>query len=254
MLVKKAGNGELLVVDGGLRDKARDLRRAIERNMDSRKFATLLNTHWHPQQTGLNEELGNRKTRIFAHENTRQWESVSVKRLWQDFTIPPLPASALPTETFYNYGDFKHGDDKVEYGYLRQAHTDGDMYVFLPADNVLHAGGVIASDGWPFMDWWTGGWIGGVVDAIETMLSVSNDETRIIPATGPVISKAELKDMRDMYDKIFTRVRTSFVQANTAEQTVASKPAGEWEDKYGSADEFIRLSHWSLIPHLTPDA
>lgn len=142
----------------------------------------------------------------------------------------------------------------MQYGYLRQAHTDGDMYIYLPEDNVLHTGGVIASDGWPFMDWWTGGWIGGVVDAIETLLSIAREDTLIIPGSGPAISRTELAEMRDMYDTIFRQVRTLFVQANTAEQTVAAKPAAAWEAKYGNADMFIELSHWSLIPHLTPDA
>jgi len=254
VLAKKAANGDLLVVDGGLRDHAKELRRSIERSLDGKTFATLVNTHWHPEQTGLNQELGNRRTRIFAHENTRQWLSTDVKRLWQDDTIKALPESAQPNEIFYHYGDFAHGNDKVEYGYLRQAHTDGDMYVFLPADNVLHAGGVIATDGWPFMDWWTGGFIGGVVDAIEILLSIANESTVVVPATGPVLTRVQLVEMRDMYAQIFQRVRTMFMEANTVEQTVAAKPAAEWEAKYGSADEFINLAHWSLIPHLTPDA
>src|SRR5690606_20464284 len=116
--------------------------------------------------------------------------------------------------------------------------------LFLPQDNVLHAGGVIASDGWPLLDWWTGGFIGGIVDAIEILLGIANDATIIVPATGPTLTKAQLADMRDMYAQIFQRVRTGFMQANTVEQTVQSKPAAEWEDRYGSADEFIALAHW----------
>jgi glyoxylase-like metal-dependent hydrolase (beta-lactamase superfamily II) len=254
VLVRKAQNGELMVIDGGLSDGARELRRTMENGLGKGRITTLLNTHWHPEQTGLNAELGNRATRIFAHENTRQWLSTPVKRLWQDFTIPALPAEAQPNDTFYTYGDFKHGDVPVEYGYLRQAHTDGDMYVFLPADNVLHAGGVIATDGWPFMDWWTGGWIGGVTDAVDTLLDIANDDTVIVPATGPVTNRAELVAMRAMYADLYTQVRDSFMAANTVEQTVAAKPAAAFEAKYGNADEFIALSHWSLIPHLTPDA
>lgn len=254
VLARKAANGDLLVIDGGLRAQARELRRSIEDSLDSKRFATLVNTHWHPEQTGLNEELGNRRTRIFAHENTRQWLGTDVKRLLEDQTIAALPESARPNDSFYHYGDFMHGNDKVEYGYLRQAHTDGDMYVFLPQDNVLHAGGVIAADGWPFLDWWTGGFIGGVVDAVEILLGIANDSTIIVPATGPVINRAQLVEMRDMYAQIFERVRGLFMQASTVEQTVAAKPAAEWESKYGSADDFIALAHWSLIPHLTPDA
>lgn len=258
ILVSKAANGDLLVVDGGHKDGARDLRRTIESAMDSRKITTLVNTHWHPEQTGLNELLGNKNTRIFAHENTRQWLSTPIKRLQEDTTYEPLPESARPNDIFYHYGDFSHGavtgGTRVEYGYLRQAHTDGDMYVFLPDANVLHAGGALSTDAWPYLDWWTGGWIGGVVDGIETLLSIANDGTLIIPASGKPITKAELTTLRDIYADIFTNVRKMFMAANTVEQTVAAKPAAQWEAQYGSADAFITLAHWSLIPHLTPDA
>jgi len=248
VLVSKAANGELLVVDGGLKDGASELRSTIESALGSKKISTLVNTHWHPEQTGLNELIGNRNTRIFAHENTRQWLSTSVKRLQEDTTYEPLPESARPNETFYHYGS------KVEYGLLRQAHTDGDMYVFLPTDNVLHAGGVLSTDSWPFLDWWCGGWIGGIVDGLETLLSVANDGTLIIPATGKPVTKAQLQEMHAMYAEIFSSVRTMFTKANTVEQTVAAKPAAKWESRYGSADAFIAQAHWSLIPHLTPDA
>lgn len=254
VLVSKAANGDLLVVDGGHKSGARELRSTIEQTMNSKKITTLVNTHWHPEQTGLNELLGNRNTRIFAHENTRQWLSTPIKRLLEDTTYEPLPESARPNETFYHYGDFQHGSAKVEYGLLRQAHTDGDMYVFLPQDNVLHAGGVLSTDAWPELDWWCGGWIGGIVDGLESLLSVANDGTLIIPATGKPITKAELQDIHAMYSEIFTSVRGMFVKANTVEQTVAAKPAAKWETQYGSADAFIAQAHWSLIPHLTPDA
>jgi cyclase len=254
VLAKKAGNGDLLVVDGGLADNARDLRGLIEETLDSRKFTMLMNTHWHPEQTGLNAELGNRDVTIFAHENTRQWLSTRIERPWEQTVFEPLPATAQPSEIFYHYGSLPHGSESVEYGYMRQAHTDGDMYVFLPADNVLHTGGVINSDSWPLMDWWTGGWIGGLVDGIETLLSIANDSTVIVPANGPVMTKAELTVMRDMYAEIFGKVRELFMKASNVPETLAAKPAGVYEAKYGNSDMFIELSHWSLIPHYTPDA
>ena len=254
VLVKKAANNELLVVDGGLAANARELRQLIESSLDSRRITTLINTHWHPEQTGLNTELGNRNTRIFAHENTRQWLGTSIKRLWQDFTIPPLPESARPNEGFYHYGDLAHGNARVEYGYLRQSHTDGDMYVFLPEDNILHTGGTVSSDAWPFLDWWTGGWMGGIPDAFDTLLEIANDSTVIVPASGPVINRVQLAEMRDMYDEIFTSVRRLFTAASTPEETVAARPAAAWEAQYGNADEFINLAQWRLIAHLSPDA
>jgi glyoxylase-like metal-dependent hydrolase (beta-lactamase superfamily II) len=254
VLVAKAANGELLVVDGGHKSGAKALQQTITGAMGKGKISTLINSHWHPEQTGLNELLGNKNTRIFAHENTRQWLSTPIKRLLDNTTYQPLPAVARPNDVFYHYGDFQHGTNKVEFGYLRQAHTDGDMYVFLPDANVLHAGGVLSTDTWQQLDWWTGGWIGGIVDGLETLLSIANDGTLIIPATGNPITKTELVKIHAMYADLFKQVRDMFVKANTAEQTVAAKPAAAYETQYGSADAFITLAHWSLIPHLTPDA
>lgn len=254
VLVRKAGDGELLAVDGGLAANAADLLSSIRNSLGSDRITTLVNTHWHPENVGLNETLGARGIRIFAHENTRQWLSTRIERPFDGAVFAPLPGNAQPNETFHHYGSLQHGDVPVEYGYLRQAHTDGDMYVFLPQDNVLHAGGIVSSDGWPLMDWWTGGWIGGLVDGIETLLSVANDNTVIVPGTGPVIAKADLTAMRDMYAEIFEAVRGSFMVANTVEDTVALKPAAAYEAQFGNSDMFIELSQWSLIPHYAPDA
>lgn len=254
VLVRKAGNGDLLAVDGGLEANAASLLGSIANTLGSDRITTLVNTHWHPEQTGLNETLGKRNIRIFAHENTRQWLSARIERPWEETVFEPLSAAALPNEIFYHYGDFTHGEVPVQYGYMRQAHTDGDMYVFLPEDNVLHTGGIIASDGWPLMDWWTGGWIGGLVDGVETLLSVANDSTIIVPASGPVMTKADLAVMRDMYAEIFGAVRTSFMAASSVQEAVAAKPAAAYEARFGNSDQFIELSHWSLIPHYTPDA
>jgi glyoxylase-like metal-dependent hydrolase (beta-lactamase superfamily II) len=254
VLVRKAGNGDLLAVDGGLAANAAALLGAIQNSLGSDRVTTLVNTHWHHEHVGLNEVLGARGIRLFAHENTRQWLSTRIERPFDGAVFDPLPEAAQPNDTFYHYGALQHGDVPVEYGYLRQAHTDGDMYVFLPQDNVLHAGGIVSSDAWPLMDWWTGGWMGGLVDGIETLLSIANDSTVIVPATGPVMTKADLTAMRDMYAELFEAVRNSFMTSNTVEETLALKPAAAYEAKLGNSDLFIELSQWSLIPHYAPDA
>lgn len=254
VLVRKAGNGELLAVDGGHATTAPMLLDSIRGALGNDNITTLINTHWHHEHTGLNGPLAGRNIRIFAHENTRQWLSTRIARPWEDLVFVPLPAAAQPNETFYHYGSLEHGGVSVDYGYLRQAHTDGDMYVFFPQDNVLHTGGLVSSDTWPLMDWWTGGWIGGLVDGIETLLSVANDATVIVPATGPVMSKADLVVLRDMYAELFESVRMSFMAANSVPETLALKLAAAYEPRFGNSDQFIELSQWSLIPHYAPDA
>lgn len=256
ILAKETANGELIVVDGGLEEYAELTADTIAAALDLDQFriTLLFNTHWHPEQTGLNGLLGPSGTRIFAHENTRQWLGTSISRPWEETSFEAIAASAQPNETFYHYGDMDHGGTAIQYGYLRQSHTDGDMYVFFPEENVLHGGGVVANDGWPLMDWWTGGWIGGLVNGLEVLLEIANDDTIIVPANGPLMSKAELQAMRDMYDTIFQRINSGFRAANSVEDTLSAMPTAEFDDQYGDPEAFIRRSHESLIPHLTPDA
>lgn len=254
ILVKQAENGEIMVVDGGLEEHAGQTLNTIREVTGNGEITLLVNTHWHPEQTGLNRTLGNQGITIFSHENTRQWLTTSITRPWEDRTYEPLPESARPNETFYHYGDLDFADTTVQYGYLRQAHTDGDIYVYFPQANVLHGGGVVANDGWPLMDWWTGGWIGGLANGLEVLLEIVDDNTVIVPANGPLMNKADLEAMRDMYATIFDRISTGFRNANSVEDTLREAPTAEFDAQFGDPEDFVRRSHESLVPHFTPDA
>lgn len=254
VLVKKAANGDLLVVDGGLKENASALLDAIKAATGSDNISTLVNTHWHREQTGLNQTVGEAGGKIFAHENTRLWLGVEVERPWEDFVFEPLPKIAQPNETFYHYGDLDHAGSVVQYGYMLQAHTDGDMYVYLPEDNILHTGGVVSNDGWPLMDWWTGGWSGGLVDGLEVLISVANDDTIIVPANGPVMTKAELVAIRDMYSTVYNNIRSLFMAARGPQETLDAKPTAEFDGRWGNSDQFVLLSHQSVLAHFAPDA
>lgn len=254
VLAKKAASGELLLVDGGLREHAEALLELIRRELGEGRVSRLINTHWHPEQTGLNEILGPQGSIIFAHENTRQWLGTKIQRVNDGQVFPPLPAAALPSETFHHFGDLDHGGTPLQYGYLRQAHTDGDMYVYFPQENVLHTGGALNSDSWPELDWWTGGWIGGLAQASATLAELANDATVVVPAQGPLIDKARLLEMRDMYATLNTRIRELFNGAKSPEEAVAARPAAEFEARMGNADRFVLQAFESCYAHFTPDA
>ena len=259
ILIKQSPNGEVMMIDGGLEENSQQTLDAIGDILDvwgndSAMITLLINTHWHPEQTGLNDFFGTSGATIFAHENTRQWLTTPITRPWENSTYEPLPTSSQPSETFYHYGEMDHGGTTVQYGYLRQAHTDGDMYVYFPEENVLHGGGVISNDGWPLMDWWTGGWIGGLATGLEVLLEIVDDDTVIVPANGPLMNKSDLQTMRDMYATIFQRISGGFSAANSVDDTISDEPTAEFNDQYGDPEGFIRRSHESLIPHYTPDA
>lgn len=254
ILVSRNSSNELLLVDGGLERHAEAVLALIQRETASVEVTTLINTHWHPEQTGLNLSLGQRGVKIFAHNNTRLWLGANIKRPWDDNSVAALPEQARPSETFYHYGELAHGDVRADYGYLRQAHTDGDAYFYFPEENVLHAGGVVSNDGWPLLDWWTGGWINGLVNGLDRLLALANEQTVIVPANGPPMSRAELVEMHEMYATIRDRINRMFRAANSVQETLEEAPAREFEGKMGDSSQFVMLAHNSLIPHMTPDA
>ena len=123
-----------VVVDSGAAAHSDALLAALRRpaRRSDGKVAALINTHWHRDQTGANEALGTAGATIIAHDKTRQ----RLRAGWYvpdaDRYEPPLPAAALPTKTFYTTDETIVGDQRIEFGYLIEAHTDGDAYVRFP--------------------------------------------------------------------------------------------------------------------------
>src|SRR5262245_63264306 len=126
---------------------------------------TIFNTHWHPEQTGSNERLGKAGATIIAHENTRLWLTQDVVWPWNGQRVKRLPKVEEPNKSFYETGKLDSG---VRYGYISDAaHTDGDLYVYVPNQNVLAVGEAVSRQGWPVVDCWTGVWIGGIVCGLK---------------------------------------------------------------------------------------
>lgn len=166
----------------------------------------LFNTHYHLDQTGNNEMFRAAGAKIIAHERTRQWMSADYWLPEEERYEKARPKAALPTEVFLTTGSLKAGTEQIDYGYLPLAHTSGDIYVFFKNANVLAVGDVASPVRDPALDWFTGAWIGGRVDAMDTLLKLSNEQTRIVPAYGPVMTKAGFKAERDLMEEVRARL------------------------------------------------
>ena len=122
------------------------------------------------------------------------------------------PVEAHPTETFYSDGETLIDGERIEYGHLLQAHTDGDIYVYFRDANALAAGDAVSPAGDPQLDWFGGGWLGGRVEALEKILQMSDAETRIVPGHGPVVGRAEVQAEFEMclvlFDRMLEMIRT----------------------------------------------
>lgn len=253
-VVAHTGRDGVVLVDGASAAGADALMQAVAGLPGGRPVRTIFNTHWHPEQTGSNERLGAAGATIVAHENTRLWLTTDVTWPWNGRRFRRLPKVAQPNRTFYTTGALD-GSPEVRYGYIPDtAHTDGDLYVHFPERNVLAVGDVISGDGWPVVDWTTGGWIGGIVGGLQRVQALATAETRIVPARGPVLGVAEVKAQYEMYATIYDRLTQLLNKGRGPDEAVAAGPTREFDAKMGEPDEFVRRAFESLWAYLSPDA
>lgn len=252
-VVAQTGSDGVLLVDGGSAAGSDAVLRAVAGLPNGGgKIHTLFNTHWHPEQTGSNEKLGAGGTTIIAQENTRLWLQQNVTWPWNGQKFKKLPKIAQPTKTFYDKGALASG---VRYGWISDAaHTDGDLYVYFPQENVMAVGDAAYGQGWPVVDWWSGGWIGGIVGGLQRIQTVANKDTKIIPARGPVLSFADITAQVEMYGGIYDKLNQMMNKGRGPTEAVDAKLAKDFEAKLGNPDEFIRRSAESLWAYLSPDA
>jgi cyclase len=244
------GSDGVLMVDGGLKERSADLLKLVAEQAGGRPVQTLFNTHWHPEHTGSNEALGKAGAKIIASENTKLWLGTEIDFGWQKKTYEPSPKAALPTQTFYTSGKTTFGKERIEYALMPQAHTDGDIYVFFPGPNILVAGDVVSVGSYPVLDYTTGGWIGGMVNGQKTLLQLINMDTRIIPGTGPVQTKADLQALNDMCSTLRDRFLKLMKQGMGPKEMIAAKPTKEYDEKWGDPELFIANAYRGLWGHV----
>ena len=249
-IVALATREGVLLVDGGSAEHTADVLRALESRAGHRPVVTLFNTHWHWDHTGSNERLRKEGARIIAHENTRLWLGTDIDCEWEHRTYPRRPPQAAPTETFYKSGALRFGDEAIEYGYLGQAHTDGDIYVYFRTSNVLVAGDVVAVGSYPILDYSTGGWIGGMADATQRLLELCDDQTRIVPGTGPVQSKADLAAEHEMLASLREDLWQLMRKGLGSEDMIAAGATRRYDARWGSPDLFISNAYRGLYGHV----
>jgi glyoxylase-like metal-dependent hydrolase (beta-lactamase superfamily II) len=250
-VVALSGPEGLLVIDSGAPEHTRELLKTLTALPGGHDIRTVFNTHWHWDHTGGNEVLRKAGAQIIAHENTRLWLGTEVIEEWEDRTYPARPAQALPTHTFYyKSNQLNFGDEAIEYGWLGQAHTDGDIYVYLRGQNVLMVGDVLSVGRYPVLDYCTGGWIVGMRDATQKLLSVSNDQTRIVPGAGPVQTRADLQAEHDMLSAMQDKVWALMRKGMSAGDILTANASADFDAKWGDPKQFIKSAYQGFYGHI----
>ncbi|MFI5310580.1 MAG: MBL fold metallo-hydrolase [Gemmatimonadales bacterium] len=223
---------------------------AAVKTVTSQPVRFVLNTHWHGDHTGGNENFGQSGVVIFAHDNvrTRMSQGQIVEQLRR--TVPPAPHAALPTVTFSDTLTLHFNDETVEVFHVVNAHTDGDAMMYFRKANVVHTGDVFVRYGYPFIDVPSGGTFLGMLSAVDQLLALTNASTRYIPGHGALAERKDVESYRTMLrtarDRIFAQVRAK----KSLEQVKASKPLADLDATWGKGtitpDGFVELIYGEL--------
>lgn len=252
VIALKGPDGALLV-DGGRAADAGRLLPQLQAALKTPRVATLINTHWHPEQVGLNEAVGKAGGLIVSHEVTRLYLGRDSRSAMYPQIIKALPPEARPTKTTYNTGQMDVAGETVAWRYLPAAHTNGDLFVHFPKRNVIAAGGPVSAARWPVMDYMNGAFMHGFVRSYDILAEVVKPDTIVIPAEGPTLTGAELVRQRDMYWQLFKDLFIDFNKGFGPKDVIAARPLKDHEAQYGDPAQFLDAAYRSLqlatVPH-----
>ncbi|GMG87113.1 MBL fold metallo-hydrolase [Biformimicrobium ophioploci] len=205
----------------------------------------VINTHWHGDHTGGNENLSGEGALIIAHENVRK--RMSADQVMEVFkrTVPAAPEAALPVITFTDATTFYWNDEEIHVFHIDPAHTDGDSIVHFRKANVIHMGDTFFNGSYPFVDTSAGGDIDGVIANAERIMALSDEKTRIIPGHGPLTDKAGLTAYRDLLVELRDRIKALVDKGMSREAVIAAKPTAEYDEKFGQG--FMKPDIWTGI-------
>ncbi len=205
----------------------------------------LLNTHFHGDHTGGNEDFGDAGATIIAHHNVYQRLADGSSIAAFAMETPPAPDTALPVLTFDSELVFNINGERVRTFHVPSAHTDGDAMVHFEDSNVIHTGDIFFNGFYPFIDVSNGGSVQGVIDAANQALALANADTKIIPGHGPMADKAQLLEYRDMLVTVEQRLSKMKADGKMVDQVIAEFPLMDLEELWGNGmfngDKWIGL-------------
>lgn len=256
MLVGKGGNLGVFVGDDGtfvIDDQFAPLTEKLMAAItavggESPKF--LINTHFHGDHTGGNENFGNQGALIVSHDLARERlvEGYAIDAF--KMTVPPAPAAALPVVTYSEDMHFHINQEDVKLIHVGNAHTDGDSFVHFKQANVIHAGDIFFNGFYPFIDLAHGGSIAGTIAAAEVILALADADTKIIPGHGPLGDKAQLKAYKSMLETALAALSKLKDEGLSLEDAKARQPLesldGQWSGGIFTSDRWIELMYPEL--------
>lgn len=227
------GEDYAFLVDDQFEQLSQRILDAVRRITD-KPVRFLVNTHWHGDHSGGNQNMAKSGIIIVAHDNVRTRMSTEQFIAAFNSKVVPSPRGALPVVTFADGVTFHNGGEQIHVVHVPPAHTDGDAIVHFTRGNTLHMGDLFFNGRYPFVDLSSGGSFEGVIRAVTSALAYVNDSTKVIPGHGPLAGKADLVAYRDVLSGIRDGVAALIKQGKTREEVIRAKPGARWDATWGA--------------------
>lgn len=244
-----AGEDGFFIIDDQFAPLTKKIKQALKK-ISNKPVKFLLNTHWHYDHTGGNENFGASGAVIVAHENVRKRLSVDQFIAAFNKKVPATKKVGLPIVSFTRDIKFHLNNEDIEVFHVQPAHTDGDSVVRFRKANVIHTGDIFFNGIYPFIDASSGGKIDGMIKAAETILSMCNKDTKIIPGHGPLAAPRQLKKYIAMLKEAKATISQLKASGKTRKQIVAANPLTSLNETWGggflSPDQFVGIVFDSL--------
>src|SRR5258708_10484134 len=243
-------DGSTLLIDSGLPSRVTELSDAIFKTT-MRPVTRLVNTHWHFDHTGGNAYFGSSGVTIVAQENVKRQLSSVQNVPFVGLRDGHYPSQALPAITYSSSMTLHQGSQRLTLENYAPAHTDGDTVTYIAPANVAVVGDIFSNHFYPIIDLLSGGSIDGMIHSLDRILAEIGEQTTIIPGHGPVATRADLQDYRDMLLQVRQRVKDLIAAGKTMDEVVRDAPTNDFDSKWASGsvtpEVFTKMVFSSLV-------
>ncbi len=249
-IVVSVGQDGVIMVDDQFAPLTEKIKEAIL-NITNQPVKFVINTHWHSDHTGGNENFGELGSIIVSHDNVKKRLSSQQFSEFFNRTVQPLPEKGLPIITFSdNMTIFQNGDE-IKVIHVDNGHTDGDSIVFFTKNNVIHVGDDFTDKSYPFIDISSGGSIDGLISSLQTISSTIDDETKVVSGHTEISNKTKVNDLTNMLKDVRQNVSQMIEDGKSLEEIIASHPTSNYDETYYDhstikPEDFVTFIYQSL--------